>query len=938
MDRFFFRKAENYHIKNKWKSDLDISEKMRGQPRFQSKNNARGQKFICTANVSPSGQVSNMVCTPANQDVQDLRVQQHIASNPRRGNNHLQVEAYGPAKKYIKGGAPSGGNGSKTSPWNSLSQAEASNWKQLIVLPSNVALDGGLHLYDGQEIRGEDRDSCILTNSSYDLNHYGDAIVCHDDTKVKNLTIQNTWRVGIQLQDSRNTKISNCALLRCGQQNEGTFYDYSERSTGLSGGSAATSISSFGGPDAPSTPNPCIMKSGKTVIKDCYFNQAGSIKEQDFVIVIGAGDSQATGHVYDRIQYHLDISRCEFTDISYRGIVPIAHSGSVFSTKVSRCEFHDMTNPVFLVTVRASNPNFPGRGNIELGDIEVSNCEMINIRQWAAIFLFSGEDQKSKGRFIAKNNYVNGYGSRPDSPALPEHQDAAFQYGSYSTAIGSVKFVVHDNTIIDPAGIANGVTAYVQEAEGTVEADIRGNTIVGPTSAFNIIGSAVFVGESTLTITNPSGAAGEYSAGYAKFGPLNYVVSGNIVPAEPLIACSPLTNSSALAGNIALIKRGVCAFTTKVLNAQNAGAIAAIIFSDGRGVLNMGGMDSAITIPSILISTEDGALLNNLPGLYGTIRNISIDIQSTGSSSWNIVNNEVKDVDNVLNVVSGGDEGFSDLTVLAEKNCFENIGARNPVYSAYTFFDDLYQDLDLNPSYLQVYPFAPYSDIIQGFKPFGQLSIQSSAGPQIVSYTGIDYANARFTGISGGTGVIPPFEYVEEYNPPGTGSVEAAIVLGGLGHHVWATSWINNPEDTDGWSYDGPLGNTVVDLGGGALGSEGMNNFINVTGAHTWVEPGQFLSAEKNWFGGQMPSDAGIGGDVSFDHKLPSGPKSCTVRESVNNGRRQAQSKSNHRQVHRFRRNVNGGRKPTFEETEAKLPFKKHPSTHHDNPFGKQEH
>ena len=74
--------------------------------------------------------------------------------------------------------------------------------------------------------------------------------------------------------------------------------------------------------------------------------------------------------------------------------------------------------------------------------------------------------------------------------------------------------------------------------------------------------------------------------------------------------CTPLTNAAAVAGKIALMDRGACTFTTKVKNAQNAGAIAAVIANNnGGGVFGLGGGDATITIPSLGISNANGDLL-----------------------------------------------------------------------------------------------------------------------------------------------------------------------------------------------------------------------------------------------------------------------------------------------------------------------------------------
>src|SRR5207247_10937237 len=64
-----------------------------------------------------------------------------------------------------------------------------------------------------------------------------------------------------------------------------------------------------------------------------------------------------------------------------------------------------------------------------------------------------------------------------------------------------------------------------------------------------------------------------------------------------------------MAGKIALIDRGNCAFNVKVQNAQAAGAIGAIVANNvpgDSGLIAMPGSGITITIPSVFISQADG--------------------------------------------------------------------------------------------------------------------------------------------------------------------------------------------------------------------------------------------------------------------------------------------------------------------------------------------
>lgn len=103
--------------------------------------------------------------------------------------------------------------------------------------------------------------------------------------------------------------------------------------------------------------------------------------------------------------------------------------------------------------------------------------------------------------------------------------------------------------------------------------------------------------------------------GTALFGPaLTPIgVTANVQLANVLDACTPLTVGS-MTGKIGLVERGTCAFTIKVKNAQDAGASAVIIYNgtaNGAVVGSMSGTDGTITIPSVLISNEEGEYIKS---------------------------------------------------------------------------------------------------------------------------------------------------------------------------------------------------------------------------------------------------------------------------------------------------------------------------------------
>ena len=168
-------------------------------------------------------------------------------------------------------------------------------------------------------------------------------------------------------------------------------------------------------------------------------------------------------------------------------------------------------------------------------------------------------------------------------------------------------------------------------AERVTSATNTGNLVwVGPqsvTEARNVLGTA------RVIVNAPSPATiSAFGEGFSpdirarqlalNAGATTTQVSGAVVAASPAGACSAV--STAVSGKIALIDRGTCNFTVKVKNAQNAGAIGAIIVDSGAAnppTLGMGGADSTVAIPAVFVSVNDGATLK---GQLGSGLNVSL--------------------------------------------------------------------------------------------------------------------------------------------------------------------------------------------------------------------------------------------------------------------------------------------------------------------------
>ena len=74
-------------------------------------------------------------------------------------------------------------------------------------------------------------------------------------------------------------------------------------------------------------------------------------------------------------------------------------------------------------------------------------------------------------------------------------------------------------------------------------------------------------------------------------------------------ACQPLVNTAEIEGNVALIERGLCEFQVKIGNAQDAGAVAVVVYSDTGPPTIMDGDVGSVDIPAVMIGTADGQVL-----------------------------------------------------------------------------------------------------------------------------------------------------------------------------------------------------------------------------------------------------------------------------------------------------------------------------------------
>jgi len=237
---------------------------------------------------------------------------------------------------------------------------------------------------------------------------------------------------------------------------------------------------------------------------------------------------------------------------------------------------------------------------------------------------------------------------------------------------------------------------YVGTGESYVAGEVNGNGLWKSSDAGTtwtkvlggISGPTTFQSASNITINTPTGVAGTYvcyPTNPANFGTaITTAITADIVlvndgTAPTSDACETIVNN--LAGKIALIRRGDCTFVIKVKAAQDAGAIGVIMMNNVTGQpIPMGGTDATITIPSVMISKEDGDLLE--AALASGTMNGSLNPSGNGFTG-----NLVPGIQHINDVKVRNNGGVSEIYVAAADSYYSDSNSLTflggPAYGLY---------------------------------------------------------------------------------------------------------------------------------------------------------------------------------------------------------------------------------------------------------------
>lgn len=167
--------------------------------------------------------------------------------------------------------------------------------------------------------------------------------------------------------------------------------------------------------------------------------------------------------------------------------------------------------------------------------------------------------------------------------------------------------------------LAEAVDAAVDA--GMVVAVAAGNsgpgdaTVESPGSAPGALTAGASTNPHFVGIPVELGSGESYFAATGDFNPFDPPVTAPFTPTTPANGCTAITND--VSGQIAVIDRGACTFTTKIRNAENAGAVGVLVANNVAGdptAMAHDGTDPFPAIPAAMVSMDDGAELKTLAG------------------------------------------------------------------------------------------------------------------------------------------------------------------------------------------------------------------------------------------------------------------------------------------------------------------------------------
>jgi hypothetical protein len=186
------------------------------------------------------------------------------------------------------------------------------------------------------------------------------------------------------------------------------------------------------------------------------------------------------------------------------GILCFGGGGGVLSGFVKRCSFSGFSDivpssipripyalPIAVISILNSEL-FPGRGNVTFLENKFTKCIINDSGGWGCYIEPNGNLQGIDASFIITKNIIKNYSKFSSFQELVLIEtncvDAIQMDIGNSGATGKlIKYIVTDNIITDPSGLAAGISLRNLGGSLTAIANIEENTIVGSSTGIEII-------------------------------------------------------------------------------------------------------------------------------------------------------------------------------------------------------------------------------------------------------------------------------------------------------------------------------------------------------------------------------------------------------------------------------------------------------------------
>ncbi len=256
--------------------------------------------------------------------------------------------------KYVQGGAPAPGNGTKEHPFATLQNAQKDpSWDVLIVLSSKVPLTDGIILAN-RKLIGEENPTCIsFSQTQPTLTTLGVTVV--GNSVIENLYIKDTTGSAINYDKAENLTVKNVLITGFNKENSGAV-------AGIQGNSSSP---------------------GETIVEHTI------IRNNNGTTGVGISDIPVG------VSRKLTVCNCTFSALTNTGINSVAAGLTTLARIVIRDSyFHDFNGTTG--TGVSFNANFGGQVTALVKDSSFSN-----------IVTASGGDHISTGAFSVSGSSVS---------------------------------------------------------------------------------------------------------------------------------------------------------------------------------------------------------------------------------------------------------------------------------------------------------------------------------------------------------------------------------------------------------------------------------------------------------------------------------------------------------------------------------------------------